>query len=91
MIGVNLTKGFLLYDSLIPPLIELDKGIPCISCSAKVAKGTSSNSIKHMGPLDFALKESRLNPGHLLNMDLSSSWLVLIGKLPTYNVLQGGF
>lgn len=91
VIGPQLTSGFLLYERRIPPFTELLSGIPCISFRAKAAYFKSSNSTKHMGPLDLTRNEQRLYPKQCVNNCRSSSSFVLAGKLPTYRVLQGGF
>ena len=44
---VRLPNGFLEYESRIPPLVELDNGLPYNSRNAKLAHATSSNSTKH--------------------------------------------
>src|ERR1700733_680497 len=76
----------------MPPRVEQDSIVPYRASSAAVAQLTSSNSTKHIGPFEgFWRKDMRLKPISCLNKSCSSASIAFIGKLPTYNVLQGGF
>lgn len=82
----------------------LGNALPYSSAKAMVACATSSNSTKHMGPwlwlvdpapaLDswFLVRKDNLRkPFCGANKVRSSASVASGGKLPTYNVLQGGF
>lgn len=92
-------SGFLLKLSRMPPfLMAPPKEWPLSSDMALDAVCTSSNSTKHIGPLDLSRNENWRKPRQLLKTALSWSSIcestaleALLGRLPTNNVLTGGW